>query len=99
MLCFIDHQDRSAPRLVIRQQEPVHSVGQLFQAVARFGVINLQFVADRGQQFKGTQSGIEHDGQVDIVGQLLQERAVDRGLTGPHLPGEQNKTTAAANAV
>ncbi len=57
-----------------------------------------QFLADRLQQFLRRQPGVEHQGRLGILGQLLKQQATERGLAGPDLTGQLHETTRATLA-
>ena len=99
VLGLIDQQYRLAPQYMVHQQEMVQLVGQRLEGEVVAVVVDDQLVADRGEQFHRVQRRIEDDGDVGIVGQLLQQAAVDGGLARAHFTGQENESAARTHAV
>jgi hypothetical protein len=55
----------------------------------------VELVADGGQQLHGGERGVEDHRHVDRGGQLLEQRAAERGLPRAHLAGELDEPAAA----
>ena len=63
-----------------------------------FGDVEVQFLAQRFEQFDRRQPRIEHQRDARVLGQLLHQQAAQRGLAGAHFARELHESAAAALA-
>jgi hypothetical protein len=62
-------------------------------------VADAQLIAGGGQQLHRVKGGVENNRDIGVVGQLLQQAAVEGGLTRTHLAGQQDETPTGAHAI
>ena len=89
VLRLVDHQHCAPVGAMITQQKLVQGIGEHLQANRAPGVIDIKFIAHRGQQLNGAQGGVENDGDVGAIRQLFKQTAIQRGLPGTHFSRKQ----------
>ncbi len=99
VLGFVDDQHRPPSRGMGGQEVPVEPVDQDLDAGGSLRVVDVQLVADGGHQFGAVQLGVEDQGHVDQVGNLLEEASAQGGFAGAHLAGDLNEPPHLAHAV
>src|SRR3546814_7824772 len=76
----------------------VEHVDQALEAATPATQVQMQLLADGFNQFHRRQPRIEHQRNLGIFRQLLQQQPAERGLAGTDLAGELDKTAAATLA-
>ena len=99
MLGLVDQQYGFAAAIVVFQQIPMQAVGQCFEGVSVLVIIDSQLIADSGKQLHRIECGVENNGDIGVLRQLLKQAAVNRGLASAHLSRQQNKAAASADAI
>jgi hypothetical protein len=99
VLCLVDDEHAALAGRVALQQEGVQRVDVVLDrdhaAVGRrHGDVEL--LADRLQQLRHRQLGVEDVGHMAAFGDLLQEAAAHRGLAGADVAGQQDEAAARA---
>src|SRR5690606_3445292 len=80
------------------QQVAVERVHQRLEAAAGGGDVDVQFLADGLQQLDRVLPRVQHQGDVGVLRQLLQQQAAEGGLAGADLAGQLHETAATALA-
>ena len=95
ILGLVDDHHRGQAAAMGLEQEPIQGVDISLGAGVPRWVVDPQFVTDGGQKFADLQSGVEDQGDLDILRQLLQQATADQGLAGADLPRQQDETSIA----
>ena len=74
-------------------------IGEDLEAFRFPRIIDVKFIADSRKKLNRAQRRIQHNGDVRVFRQLLQEASIKRSLTRAHLTRQQDKSTATTYAV
>ena len=99
VLRLVDDEDGAATETVVGQQETVQGIRECLDAVARFRQLHVQFFADRRQEFRARQLGVQDDRHVGELGKLLEQGTDEGRLAGAHFAGELDEAAAFLDAV
>ena len=61
---------------MIAEQKLMQRVGQRFQALRVRRIVNFELITNARSQLNGTQSWVQHNGDIRVGGQLLQQTAI-----------------------
>ena len=99
VLCLVDDQHAALAGRVALQQEGVQRVDVVLDRDHAGGGLrhrDVELLADRLQQLRHRQLGVEDVGHMAAFGDLLQEAAAHGGLAGADVAGEQHEAAARA---
>ena len=100
VLRLVDHEDRATAGGVCFEQVQVQRVDQGLDAAPVVRDLDVQFLADRGEEFDDGQLRVEHDGDIGVIRQAIQEqRPHERRLAGADLARELDETATLGDPV
>src|SRR5262245_53554904 len=77
----------------------VRPVDEGLLALGAGGIRDPQLVAHEREELHGAHPGVEDEGDVDVLRELLEQTPADARLAGPHLAGQLDEATVLAHTV